>query len=75
MYLAVLTGRRDTRSVYNFGRILTDRIESKSETRIVMMFGVEHNIVLDPFIFAGHKLYAVWRRYADNNVQGHSRLG
>jgi hypothetical protein len=30
MHPKALTGRRDARSVYNFGRILTDRIDSQS---------------------------------------------
>jgi hypothetical protein len=32
------------------GRILADRVESKSEI-IIVMFGVEHYIVLGPFAF------------------------
>jgi hypothetical protein len=34
MHPEALTGQRDARSVYNFGRILTDRIDSQSARNI-----------------------------------------
>jgi hypothetical protein len=34
MHPKALTGRRDARSVYNFGRVLTDRIDSQSASHV-----------------------------------------